>query len=201
VLNSQQFVTNQPQYEDAVAANGYSDFAEPDIARATELLAGQTPTVRILYNTNNPNRVDAFQLIQASAAEAGFVVEDLGSPDWSTLLPTGNYDASIFGWISAGVGYAGLPQIWKTGGGGNYNGYSNPEVDALVDETQVTIGDEERIDEIMIEIDRITRDDFYGLPLFQVPGLAATNGAVEGVAYNGSQTGIIWNTWEWTLVG
>ena len=201
VLNSQMFVTNQPQYPDAVASNGYSDYAEPDIERATELLAGATPTVSILYNTNNPNRVDAFQLIQASAAEAGFNVEDAGSPDWSSLLGNGSYDASIFGWISSGVGYAGLPQIWQTGGGGNYNGYSNAEVDALVVESQVTIGDEARIDEIMIEMDGLTRDDFYGLPLFQTPGLVATNGAVEGVVYNGGQTGAIWNTWEWTLVG
>lgn len=201
VLNSQQFVTNQPQYEQAVAENGYADFAEPDIERARELLDGATPTVSILYNTENPNRVDAFQLIQASASEAGFNIEDAGSPDWSSLLGSGDYDASIFGWISPGVGYASLPQIWQTNGGGNYNGYSNPEVDALAEESQVTIGDEERLTEIMIEIDRLTREDFYGLPLFQVPGLVATNGAVEGVEYNGGQTGAIWNTWEWTLVG
>lgn len=201
VLNSQQFVSNQPQYADAVAANGYSDFAEPDIERATELLAGATPTVRILYNTENPNRVDAFQLIQASAQQAGFVVEDAGSPDWSSLLGSGDYDASIFGWISPGVGYASLPQIWQTNGGGNYNGYSNAEVDALADESQVTIDDEERLTEIQIEIDRLSREDFYGLPLFQTPGLVATNGTVEGVVYNGGQTGAIWNTWEWTLAG
>lgn len=200
VLNSQQFVANQPQYEDAVAANGYSDFAEPDIEGARALLNGATPTVSLLYNTNNPNRVDAFQLIQASAQEAGFVIEDAGSPDWSSLLGSGTYDATIFGWISAGVGYAGLPQIWQTGGGGNYNGYTNAEVDALVDESQVTIGDEERLTEIQIEIDRLTREDFYGLPLFQVPGLVATNGTVDGVVYNGGQTGSIWNTWEWTPV-
>lgn len=201
VLNSQLFVTNQPQYADAVAVNGYSDFGEPDIDRARELLDGRTPTVSILYNTENPNRVDAFQLIQANATEAGFVIEDAGSPDWSSLLGSGTYDATIFGWISSGVGYAGLPQIWKTGGGGNYNNYSNPQVDALVDESQVTLGDTERLDEIQIEIDTLTRQDFYGLPLFQVPGLVATNGAVEGVVYNGGQTGAIWNTWEWTLVG
>ncbi|MCH1882590.1 ABC transporter family substrate-binding protein [Agrococcus sp. ARC_14] len=201
VLNSQQFVANQPQYADAIAANGYSDYAEPDIARATELLAGATPTVSILYNTANPNRVDAFQLIQASAAEAGFIVEDAGSPDWSTLLGSGSYDASIFGWISPGAGYASLPQIWQTGGGGNYNNYSNAEVDTLADESQVTIGDEERLTEIQVEIDRLSREDFYGLPLFQVPGLVATNGTVDGVVYNGGQTGAIWNTWEWSLVG
>ncbi|MET4099645.1 peptide/nickel transport system substrate-binding protein [Agrococcus sp. UYP10] len=200
VLNSQQFVANQPAYEDAIAANGYSDFAEPDIEGARELLAGATPTVSILYNTNNPNRVDAFQLIQASASEAGFVIEDAGSPDWSSLLGSGTYDASIFGWISPGVGYASLPQIWQTGGGGNYNGYSNAEVDALATESQTIIGDEERLTEIQIEIDRLSREDFYGLPLFQVPGLVATNGTVDGVVYNGGQTGSIWNTWEWTPV-
>ena len=53
----------------------------------------------------------------------------------------------------------------------------------------------------MIEIDGLTREDFYGLPLFQTPGLVATNGAVDGVVYNGGQTGAIWNTWEWSLVG
>jgi peptide/nickel transport system substrate-binding protein len=200
VLNSQQFVANQPQYEDAVAANGYADFAEPDIEGARELLAGQTPTVRLMYNPNNPNRVDAFQLIQASATEAGFVVEDLGDPDWGSKLGNGTYDAVIFGWISPGYGYASLPQIWQTGGGGNYNGYSNPEVDALAQESQVTIGDEERLTEIQIEIDRMSREDLYGLPLFQVPGLIGTNGTVEGVVYNGGQTGSIWNTWEWTPV-
>ncbi|WP_234946167.1 ABC transporter family substrate-binding protein [Agrococcus sp. Marseille-P2731] len=201
VLNSQQFVTNQPQYQDAIAENGYGDFAEPDIEGARELLAGATPTVSILYNTENPNRVDSFQLIQASASEAGFNIVDAGSPDWSSLLGSGDYDASIFGWVSPGVGYASLPQIWKTGGGGNYNGYSNAEVDALADESQITIGDEERLTEIQIEIDRLSRDDFYGLPLFQTPGLVATNGGVDGVVYNGGQTGAIWNTWEWTLVG
>lgn len=199
VLNSQMFVGNQTQYGDAIAANGYDSFAEPDIARATELLAGQTPTVRILYNTNNPNRVDAFAAIQASATQAGFVIEDAGSPTWGAELGNGTYDAAIFGWISPGVGYAGLPQIWKTGGGGNYNGYSNAEVDALVDESQVTIGDEDRIDEIQVEIDTLTREDFYGLPLFQVPGMVATMGTVDGVEYMGNQTGPIWNNWEWTL--
>lgn len=201
VLNSQQFVTNQEQYQDAISSNGYSDFAEPDIEGAQQLLAGATPTVSILYNTNNPNRVDSFQLIQASASEAGFNVVDAGSPDWSSLLGSGTYDASIFGWVSAGVGYAGLPQIWKTGGGGNYNDYSNAEVDALVDESQMTIGDEARVNEIQVEIDGLTRDDFYGLPLFQTPGLVATNGAVDGIVYNGGQTGGVWNTWEWSLVG
>src|SRR5690606_30657957 len=144
------------------------------------------PTVRILYNTDNPNRVDSFQAVKASAEEAGFIIEDLGSPDWSSLLPGGDYEASIFGWISPGAGTAGLPQIFKTGGGGNYNNYSNATVDELVDESQVTL-DPEKLSEIQIAIDAETAKDFYGLPLFQLPGLFADNGTITGIEYMGNQ--------------
>ncbi|WP_254678098.1 ABC transporter family substrate-binding protein [Agrococcus sp. SGAir0287] len=201
VLNSQLFVSSQPQYADAVAANGYAEnYGDVDIARAQELLAGATPEITILYNTANPNRVDTFQLIQQSAQQAGFIVNDGGSPDWSSLLGGGGYDVSIFGWISAGAGYAGLPQIWQTGGGGNYNAYSNPEVDSLVDQTQVIIDDTEAIDELQIQIDTLTQSDAYGLPLFQTPGLTAGNGRVGGVGdFFGGQTGIFYNVLDWTL--
>lgn len=201
VLNSQIFLpTDGAQYETAVAASGYDAYTEPDVEGAKALLAGATPTVRILYNTNNPNRVDSFRAIQQSAQAAGFVIEDAGSPDWSSLLGSGSYDASIFGWVSPGAGNAALPQIFKTNGGGNYNGYSNSAVDTLVDESQVTL-DPDRLAEIKVEIDAATAADYYGLPLFQSPGLFADNGSISGVTYFGGQTGIVWNAQEWTIGG
>lgn len=205
VLNSQIFLPTDGQaYTDAVAASGYDQFTEPDIEGAKALLAGATPEVRILYNTNNPNRVDSFRAIQQSAQQAGFVITDAGSPDWSSLLGSGTYDVSIFGWISPGAGNAALPQIFHSldgaYGGGNYNNYSNPEVDQLTQESQVTL-DEGRLQEIKTEIDAATAADFYGLPLFQSPGLFADNGTVSGIEYFGGQTGLVWNAQEWTLAG
>ncbi len=132
VLNSQIWLPNQqPEYGDSVKNNGSSAYDKVDIDGAKALLAGATPTVRILYNTNNPNRVDEFQAIQTSAAKAGFKVVDAGSPDWSKLLPGGNYDASLFGWISPGAGTAQIPQLFTTNGGGNYNRFSAANDDAL----------------------------------------------------------------------
>ncbi|GAA2068224.1 ABC transporter family substrate-binding protein [Microbacterium hatanonis] len=200
VLNSQIFLPTDADYTDAVAASGYDAFTEPDIEGAKALLNGATPTVRILYNTNNPNRVDSFRAIQQSAQQAGFVIEDAGSPDWSSLLGSGSYDASIFGWISPGAGNAALPQIFKTNGGGNYNLYTNADVDTLVDESQVTV-DNDALQQLKIQIDAKTAEDFYGLPLFQLPGLFADNGTVTGIDYFGGQTGIVWNAQEWTLAG
>ncbi|WP_430592543.1 ABC transporter family substrate-binding protein [Humidisolicoccus flavus] len=198
VLNSQIFVPANVDYADAVAANGSSAYGEVDIERAKELLAGQTPTVRILYNTDNPNRVDAFQAIQASAAEAGFNIVDEGDPNWGSRLGSDDYDASIFGWISPGVGTTALPQIFAAGGGGNYNKYNNARVTELANATQ-TMTDPADVVAAQIEIDTLTFEDAYGLPLFQSPGVLAYSDRLGGVEYMANQTGPIWNFWEWTI--
>ncbi len=198
VVNSQLFLPSEQAYEDAVARNGAAEKfpAEPDVEGARELLAGRTPTVRILYNNENPVRVDTFALIKESAEQAGFTVEDLGDPNWGEKLPEGNYEASLFGWVSPGVGTEALTQIFKTGGGGNYNDYSNPEVDTLATDARVTVDEEERLQK-MYEMDKLVMEDAYGLPLFQNPGFFAVAQDVEGVEYMPNQTGVFWNFWEW----
>ena len=201
ILDSQLFVPTQgDSYTSSAAGNGSSEYAEPDIEGAKALLNGATPTVRILYNNGNPNRVDAFQAISASATEAGFKIEDLGSPDWGSLLGGGGYDASIFGWVSSGVGVTGVPQIFGTGGGGNYNGYSNAEIDALNDELIVTADAAEQV-KIQEQIDKLLFDDAYGLPLFQGPGITAYSDLVSGITHFPGQTGVYWNVWDWSVEG
>jgi peptide/nickel transport system substrate-binding protein len=196
VLNSQIFLPNQEQYEGSVKQNGSDKYDKVDIDGAKQLLGGQTPTVRILYNTNNPNRVDEFQAISSSAAKAGFKVVDAGSPDWSKLLPGGNYDASLFGWISPGAGTTQLPQVFASQGGGNYNGYTGTNDLALKSQTTL---DKDELTKIEYQIDKKAFADAYGLPLFQLPGVFATTARVQGVKYNGGQSGPFWNFWEWSV--
>jgi peptide/nickel transport system substrate-binding protein len=196
VLDSLQFLPQQADYADSVSANGSSEFDAVDIDAAKALLKGATPTVKLMYNTENPNRVDEFAAIQASAAEAGFVVEDAGTPDWGSKLGDGTYDAVLFGWINPGYGYAGVPQIWSTDGGGNYNAYKGTNDEAL--STQSLL-DPAEIVPILKEMDAKAFADGYGLPLFQSPGILATNDRVSGVEFMGNQTGPYWNAWEWTV--
>lgn len=197
VINSQIFLPTENAYAEAVKENGAAEKfpGEPDIDGAKKLLAGKTPTVRILYNNANPVRVDTFQLIKESAEKAGFTVQDLGDPNWGEKLPEGNYEASLFGWTAPGVGTEELTQIFRTGGGGNYNDYSNEEVDALATEARRTL-DEVQRHEKMFEIDKLVMADSYGLPLFQAPGMFAVKG-VDGVVYQPNQTGVFWNFWDW----
>ncbi|HYP73647.1 MAG TPA: ABC transporter family substrate-binding protein, partial [Microbacterium sp.] len=157
-----------------------------------------TPTVRLMYNINNPNRVAAFEAIQASAAQAGFTVEDVGREDWGSQLGTDIYDAVIFGWISPGVGNGTIPQIFASFGGSNFNKYANATVDEIAQTIPVTL-DLDEIDQLTIKADTELFKDAYGLPLFQGPGLEAHTDRLQGITFMGNQTGPLWNFWEWTV--
>jgi peptide/nickel transport system substrate-binding protein len=196
VLNSQVFLPGQSGYSSAVADNGSKTYSKVDIAGAKKLLAGATPSVKILYNTGNPNRVDTFQAIQASAAKAGFKVIDGGDPNWSSLLAGGKYDASLFGWVNPGAGNAAIPQLFQANNAGNYNHYADPKASQLATDTQTTLN-ASKLQSMKTDIDKMTFDDAYGLPLFQLPGLFATNSTLKGVKYFGGQNGIFWNMWDW----
>ncbi len=202
VLNSQLFVSTQPGYADSAAGNGSSNFAEPDIEGAKALLeeAGVTaPEVKVMYADYNPNRVDDYSLIADNATQAGFVMEDGADPDWGSKLGDGSYDATIFGWVSSGIGVSGVPQIFGTGGGGNFNGYSNADVDALADELLVTLDTEGQI-ALQQQIDALVWADNYGLPLYQSVGVDAVSDRVSGIdSYYAGQDGVWWNYFDWTV--
>ncbi|GAB3127863.1 ABC transporter substrate-binding protein [Glaciibacter psychrotolerans] len=197
VLDSQMFLPNQPEYADAIKMNGSDAYDKVDIDGAKALLAGKTPEVKLMYNTKNPNRVDEFQAIQASATKAGFTIVDAGSPDWGTKLGDGTYDAVLFGWIAPGAGTAGIPQIFgPVGSGGNYNQY--PGTGDLANETQSTL-DKSKLVDLQMQIDKQTFADAYGLPLFQLPGVFGVGSKVDGVKFMGNQNGPFWNFWEWSV--
>ncbi|HSO15013.1 MAG TPA: ABC transporter family substrate-binding protein [Arthrobacter sp.] len=197
-LDSQLFVPDQALYADSVKENGSSAYQDVDIEGAKKLLNGATPEVRIMYNKDNPNRADTYALISESASKAGFKIVDggLGKSDWGKALGDGSYDATIFGWINSGVGVSGVPQIFKSGNDSNFNLFSDPEADKLMDELIVTT-DKAKQDGLIKQIDKKIWDSAYGLPLFQAVGVDAYSDRITGVKYMPNQTGVWWNFWEW----
>lgn len=203
VLNSQLYVASDTEnYSSAVESNNSSEYPSDDmdanIEKAKELLGGQTPTIRILYNNKNPNRINSFQMIKESAEKAGFVVVDAGSEQWSSLLEGGDYEASIFGWVSSGVGNSSLGQIFKTGSSSNFTGYSNETVDAAADEI-MTITDTARIEELKKQADGEIFKDAYGLPLFQSIAVTSVSDTITGVQPKPGQQPLTWNIEEWDI--
>ena len=203
VLNSQLYVASDTEnYAKTVESNNSSEYPSDDmdanIEKAKELLGGQTPTIRILYNNKNSNRINSFQMIKESAEKAGFVVVDAGSEQWSSLLAGGDYEASIFGWVSSGVGNSSLGQIFKTGSSSNFTGYSNPTVDAAADEI-MTITDTARIEELKMQADGEIFKDGYGLPLFQSIAVTSVSDTITGVQPKPGQQPLTWNIEEWDI--
>ena len=196
VYDSQLFFPRDAGYVKSVKDNGSAEYHKVDIVGAKALLNGATPTVKIMY-PDSADRANAFQLIQASAQQAGFKVVADASANWGALLGSETYDAAIFGWTLPGVGVNLVQQFYQTGGGANYNKYSNPRVDALITKLQSTT-DAAGQANIRTQLDKLIFGDAYGLPLYVNPGVTAYNNNVKGVVYYPGRSGAGWNYWMWS---
>jgi peptide/nickel transport system substrate-binding protein len=205
VRNSYTVVPGSPFYDTIAEANGMGEqYGEPDIAGAAQLLAGAgvtTPVpVRLLFDPNNTRRVNEFELIAASAREAGFEVTPYQvQTDWGTDLSnaTAFYDAALFGWQSESTAVTESEANYKTGGGNNFYGYSNPEVDALFDELQ-TETDPERQEAILADVEAKLVEDAFGVTIFQFPGVTAWNTEnISNVSKLSINPTIFYGYWDW----
>jgi peptide/nickel transport system substrate-binding protein len=195
-------VVGSPPYENLATNNGMADYAEVDIEGAIALLeeAGVTTPidVRVHFADNNPRRASEYELMAASAAEAGFNLIDGRSATWGPELSDNSiYDMSLFGWQSTAVAVADTEANFVTGGQNNYGHYSNPDVDALYEELKAT-SDADRQQEILLEIEQNLVTDGFGVPLFQHPGVTAFNSNyVTGINPIPLSPTMFWNVWDW----
>ena len=205
-------IPGSERYNAIIASSGAADVRNLDIDRAKALLAEAgvtTPVdVKFWYPTGNTRRQQELELIQKSAALAGFNVIDTNEPNWEftdpSVYPINPHDAVIFAWQSTSLAVAGSDQIFASytdplQKSGNYNGYGNPEVDALLKELEVTT-DLAKQTEIMTEIEKILIADAYGTTIFQFPGLTVSSAKVSGVKPSPLSPGYFWNFWDWTPV-
>jgi len=197
-------VPGAPGYDTVAEANGMGAYDQVDIAGAKQLLteAGvKTPIdVRLLYAANNPRRSNEYDLMKASAQEAGFNLVDKQSPSWGTLLPSiDGYDASLFGWQNTSTGIAESQANYVATGSNNYGKYSNKTVDdAFGRITGSDLPDADYFKELST-IEKQLVDDAFGTVIFQFPNVVAWNTTkVEGVSDLTLAPGVLFNYWEWT---
>lgn len=203
VMNSFTQLPGYPWYDDIVAANGSAEYAyDPEGALALLEEAGvSTPVdVKMLFSSTNPRRANQYVLIQEAAAEAGFNVIDASSPTWSSDLGSGTYDVSLFAWVSTSTAVSGSELNFITGGGNNFQGYGNAEVDALY-KSLSTEFDPEVQKELLTQIETLLWADAVGTTIFQHPGVTAYNkNKLSGVVPAPLSPNMFWNFWEWTPI-
>ncbi len=200
IRNSQTRVPGSPGYDDIVAANGSDFYAEVDIPAAQALLAEAGVTtpidVTMLYGKSNARRAAEYQLYAESVGDAGFNLIDGGDDNWGSLLGSGTYDVSLFGWQSTSLGVSESAATFRSDGGNNMSGYSSETVDSLYDELEATFDEEEQL-RILGDIEKELWEDAYGVTIFQFPGVVANRDTVAGVKNGVLSPSVFWNFWEW----
>ncbi|WP_343318226.1 ABC transporter substrate-binding protein [Arthrobacter sp. TMP15] len=211
LLNSFLFHPGHVPYKESVASSGINAFAQatpetpgavnPGMEKAKELLDGARPTVRILYNKDDPTRLQEYSLIAAAATEAGFTVTDAGrnAGEWLAALKDGAFDVALYGWIRNSTGSVQVPQIFRTGAASNLNHFSDTVVDQLTAQLAAE-PDEAKQNALKMQIDKLVIEAGYGLPLFQRTTLSASGKHVAGVEYSPLEIGPWASVSKWSYV-
>lgn len=130
----------------------YYDYApfERDVDGARQLLqqAGVTTplTMGLMVTDEYPETVTAAQVIASQLEEVGITVEieTLDFATWLDRQGAGDYDAFYLGWLGNLDPAAYYQEQHQTDGPNNYQGYSNPQVDQLLQQGATEVEDEAR---------------------------------------------------------
>lgn len=138
----------QPTFDPAGAAAKFAELGWADSDGDGILDKDGAPlTVILSTHSEDPNRIQAVEFTQAMMQSVG-VDAQVQITDWPSFstgyVQQGLHQIALLGWLNLTdpdrLGYAQL----TTGGSQNWGGYSNPEVDALLQEGRTSLDQETR---------------------------------------------------------
>jgi peptide/nickel transport system substrate-binding protein len=165
-------------------------YGEPSVEAATKLLqdAGvQTPVKLTLGYTPThygPNAVDEATQFAAQLNDSGLFDVNTQDAEWEqyqTLYKEGAYDLFILGWYPDILDADNYLTPFIRDGGFYANGYSNPEVNELLDAELAETDTGER-EEIIGQLQDIVAEDVPLIPSWNGQNVAVANNSMEGVA-------------------
>ncbi|MCU1525942.1 MAG: transporter family substrate-binding protein, partial [Microbacteriaceae bacterium] len=141
----------------------------------------------------------------ASAKADGFDVTDVGKPTYQFFDPevgigSGkyDYDATVFAYQLTSSTVTQSEANTTTGNAYNYQGYSNPKVDALWKQAKVATSGDAAVP-LQQEIDAYLWKDASTLTLFQLPDVSAWSSKLANVKDAPYSPNIFWNFFDWKL--
>jgi len=209
VLNSLFSLTTEGDYAKVVAGSSAynSDFITKDQdarnALALALVKKYYPnagpgtndiTVKYLASTA-ARRVDIRTQIQLQAAKVGFNVVATHTTSWPNYLNCNDYDVADFAWSKSAISQTGTNPQYESTGGNNAAGWNDPAMDAAlkVFEGNLTAT---QITSAKIAAEKILWSNYWSLPLYQWPGMAAWNKSLQGVLPSPLNPNVVWNYWQ-----
>ena len=217
VLDNHLYVNNQPQYAD----NAPEQYQAQDVAGAKALLeksgyalgadgvyakGRQRLSFRIDTTPGNALRETTITVMAQQLAQAGIEVTynpnpDLFSgPDTPTSVVAGGFQIALFASTGSPFATSLIPsyQSPARGFGQNVSRAGTAAIDALLDRI-ATDQDAAQQAADANAADALLWEQMATLPLFQKPTLVAYDSALRGVQNNASQSGVLWNSDDWSL--
>ncbi|RDH75040.1 hypothetical protein DVS77_28225 [Mycolicibacterium moriokaense] len=186
---------------ETVGAEGFV-VANPDAAR--DALGNQPLAVRIGYQTPNARLAATVGAIAKSCAPAGIAVKDMGS-DTTGPLTLRNNDIDVLLASTGGAtgsGSSGSSALdaydLHTGNGNNLSGYSNPQIDGIIDSLAVT-ADPKELARLLGDAGPVLWADVPTLPLYRQQRTLITSNKMYAVSSNPTRWGAGWNMDRWVL--
>jgi peptide/nickel transport system substrate-binding protein len=156
---------------------------DPEAAKSMLEEAGiETPYKLEMQVSNNPDTIRFAQALQAAVADGGFEIEIL-PVEYSTLLDVqdrGDYEILQLGWSGRVDPHGNMFNFLSTGGGANYAGYSNADVDELLTQASQTNDITERADLYGQAVTQVQEDNPI-IYLYRIRSLTGYSTDIAGV--------------------
>ena len=209
-LNNHNFMNGQAGYKDVLGDSGQGT---GDVAKATKILTDKgykitggklmapdgtaVPQLRFRFTTGNTLREQTGEIVQANLKQLGIDLKLDPTDKLGGTLGAHDFDMIIFAWVG-GPFPTGNKDLWATAGGSNYTGYSNPDVDKLLNQAVTTL-DDTKLRDLLNQADALMVKDANVLPLYAKPSFIAVYSDYINIRNNPNISGSAYNNQEWGL--
>ena len=195
--NSFVFDASSDYYQTTEHDNGSADYLIQDIEKSREIIdqarVREPIDVRVIFDSDNPRAQSEWLLLQDRAAEAGFNLTNISSPDPSRAVARGEFDAFIGPRTLMSAPTADVFQL----SGNSISSFSSEKVDALLAKYAVAEGLAQK--KLLKEIDVELFKAAFGLPLYEVPSMLFFSDRVSGFVPSPHCFSATWGYYNWSV--
>lgn len=196
VSKSDSFVysSSSKNYSAVASSNGSSNYILQDAEKASELVASlnlpKTPTIRVLFDSDNPAAVAEWTLLSDHAASTGMRLSNVSIPDPSAKLAAGEYEVYLGPLPLLGVGVGSVQSL--------ANGPAKMPASTFEALTKdVFTATDKNLGSVLQALDKQLFDLGYGLPMYQLPTLLVYNNRIQGFSADPFGNNSTWGYWTW----
>ena len=208
VLGNRIWLVGQAGYEDHSGGYGRGDLAAAatrleqagwiEGADGVRVRNGRKLLLRYTTTQGVRLREQAGELLQDQLARIGIDLEVLPVKGLFDRLPDGGFDIAGFAWVGGPAAVSGSRDVYVTGGGVNWGGFSDPEIDVLFERAIAEL-DPDRSTALANQIDRRLWERLPSIPLYQRATILAWRDTLRNVTENPTTEGPLWNAESWAF--